>query len=235
MSLYNIIIKKVNHIFHPTVGEIWMLHRVVEKKSEPRDQEALEISTMQLESLIEEYRRNGYSFVSIDDIFNEIQSKSLRKCKKICITFDDGYRDNYELAYPLLKRLDVPFTIYITLDMIDNIKEMWWYPGQKLGMTSSQLISLAAEPLCTIGAHTLSHPKLDTLSSSEQEKEIMGSKSVLEEIIEKEVRHFSYPYGAHNQTSIECVRKTGFLSAVQSWGGASRRGDKYFELHRKEI
>ncbi len=235
MNVFAKIIRKIDHVFHPSVGEIWMLHRVAEEQSEKADLAALEVTPQHLESLIAAYRDNGYTFVSLDDIFAEIQTAGLRKCKKICMTFDDGYRDNYELAYPLLKRLNVPFAIYVSMDFVDDRNEMWWYPGQKLGIAGEQLLELASEPLCTLGAHTMSHPKLDTLDEAEQEREIAMSKTALERFIGKEVRHFSYPYGAHNQVSIGCVKRAGFVSAVQSWGGTSRRGDNCWELKRNQI
>ena len=227
--------RKIQHVFHPKVGEIWMLHRVVEVRSENKEQADLEVTAAYLESLVADYRNRGFEFVSIDAFIAEIKKKSLRNAKKVCVTFDDGYRDNFELAYPLLKRLDVPFTIYVSMNFVDNKSNMWWYCGQLLGMTSEQLCILATEPLCTIGAHTLSHPKLDEFDEQEQWTEIFDSKLKLEEKIGKSIYHFSYPYGAHNQISMDCVKRAGFSSAVQSWGGASRRGDRCWELRRKDI
>ncbi len=44
----------------------------------------------------------------------------------VCVTFDDGYRDNLEFAYPILKKYDVPFAIYVATSFADRIGELWW-------------------------------------------------------------------------------------------------------------
>ena len=44
----------------------------------------------------------------------------------VCVTFDDGYRDNHEFAYPVLKKYEVPFAIYVATSFADRIGELWW-------------------------------------------------------------------------------------------------------------
>ena len=164
--------RKIYKLFHPVIGEIWMLHRVVEQRSEKLGQRELEVTPEWLENKICDYQNKGYSFVSID--------RPPCKGRWVCITFDDGYRDNYTVAYPLLKKLGVPFTVYVTTGIIDDQQEMWWYPGERLGIKTEELQQLAKDPLCTIGAHTVSHPKLDELTYEEQYREIAQSKQELE-------------------------------------------------------
>ncbi len=215
--IINRIRRKLYKLTHPVEGEIWMLHRVAEERSEAKEQRELEVTPEWLEAEINAYRQKGYRFVSLDEL----------PCRGpwVVITFDDGYRDNYTLAYPLLKRLGVPFTIYITTALIDNQMEAWWYPGRSLGMSREELSALAAEPLCTLGAHTVSHVKLDTLSREEQRTEIEQSKTQLEAIIGREVKHFSFPHGAHNQDTLDICHSLGFITSVKSWGGSLRRGE----------
>ncbi|MBO4486939.1 MAG: polysaccharide deacetylase family protein, partial [Bacteroidaceae bacterium] len=180
--------RKLYKALHPVVGEIWMLHRVMEQRSQRSEQRELEVTPQYLEQTIKEYQQKGYTFVPIDAL--------PKNGRWICVTFDDGYHDNYTLAYPLLKQLGIPFTVYVSTGFIDNKQEMWWYrcesreqcqtclsnaevqqrersyPGERLGLSTDELKALDADPLCTIGAHTVSHPKLDTLSYEEQYKEI---------------------------------------------------------------
>lgn len=194
-----------------------MLHRVAEERSEPKEQRELEVTPQWLESEINAYKQKGYRFVSLDDL--------PRRGPWVVVTFDDGYHDNYTLAYPLLKRLGVPFTIYVTTALIDNQMEAWWYPGQALGMSRDELRTLAAEPLCTLGAHTVSHPQLDTLSREQQLAEIEQSKRQLEEMIGRPVKHFSFPHGAHNSDTLDICNELKINTTVKSWGGPLRRGE----------
>lgn len=215
--IINRIGRKIYKLTHPVEGEIWMLHRVAEVRSEAKEQCELEVTPQWLEAEINTYKQKGYRFVSLDAL----------PCRGpwVVVTFDDGYRDNYTLAYPLLKRLGVPFTIYVTTALIDNQMEAWWYPGQALGMSLGELKALATEPLCTLGAHTVGHPKLDTLTREQQRAEIEGSKRMLEEIIGREVKHFSFPHGAHNQDTLDICNELKFCTTVKSWGGPLRRGE----------
>lgn len=218
---------KLYKLTHPVMGEIWMLHRVVEQRSAKPEQRDLEVTPEWLERKINDYRATGWNFVPIDNL-----PKSGRW---VSITFDDGYQDNYTLAYPMLKRLNVPFTVYVTTGFIDNQLPMWWYKGEQLGLSTKELKSLDADPLSTIGAHTVSHPRLDTLTRGQQYQEISTSKQTLESILSHEVCHFSFPHGAHNGDTLAICRELGFKTIVQSWGGPLRRGEHLEILPRINI
>lgn len=219
--------RKLHKLTHPVVGEIWMLHRVVEQEGNVPEHKELEVTAAWLEQKINEYRSQGYTFVSIDSLPEH--------GRWVCLTFDDGYRDNYTLAYPMLKRLGVPFTVYVTTGLIDNKQELWWYPGEHLGLSTDELRLLDADPLCTIGAHTVSHPKLDTLTREQQYQEIANSKQSLEQLLGHTIQHFSFPHGAHNADTLSICRELEFLTVVQSWGGPVRHNEHPFPLPRTEI
>ena len=226
--------RKLHNILHQKQGEIWMLHRVVEQLTNNPEQRGLEVTVDWLEQKILEYKSKGYYFVSLDElpsIFNS-QFSFFNSHRWVCITFDDGYRDNYTLAYPLLKRLRVPFTVYVTTGFIDNKMPMWWYPDERLGISTDELKALDDDPLCTIGAHTVSHPKLDTLTREQQYQEIAESQRVLESLLGHEIKHFSFPHGAHNDDTLAICRELGFQTVVQSWGGFLRRGEQHRPLPR---
>lgn len=225
--------RKLHNLTHPVLGRILMLHRVVEQRSDGDNRE-LEITPEFLKRTIENYRQQGHRFVSIDEAC-EIISKGYTSHPFICLTFDDGYQDNYDIAYPILKQLEVPFAIYVTTGFIDNRIPMWWYPNKQLGIGLEVLKILDADPLCTIGAHTVSHPRLDTLSLEEQQREIMQSRQELETLLGHPIVHFSYPHGAYNDETISIVRENGFHTALMAWGGTIRRGDNQLLLHRIEL
>ena len=253
----NYIRRKLHNLTHPLLGRILMLHRVTEQRS-VGDNRELEVTPDFLEHTIEEYRQQGHHFVSIDEVC-DILVKGSTKQPFVCLTFDDGYQDNYTTALPLLKRLNIPFAIYITTGFIDNRQPIWWYrcesreqcqtclsnvevqqrersyPNDTLGLGLDSLRALDAEPLCTICAHTISHPRLDSLSVDEQRKEIAMSKTTLEEWLGHPVDHFSYPHGAYNEDTLAIVRDCGFHSALMAWGGTVRRGADQFLLHRIEL
>lgn len=225
--------RKLHNLTHPLLGRILMLHRVVEQRSEGENRE-LEITPEFLRRTIETYHQQGHRFVSIDEAC-DIISKGRTNHPFVCLTFDDGYQDNHDIAYPLLKRLEVPFAVYVTTGFIDNRLPMWWYPGEQLGINSESLKSLDADPLCTIGAHTVSHPRLDTLSLNDQQKEIAQSRQELESLLGHPVHHFSYPHGAYNADTLTIVKQQSFRTALCAWGGTVRRGAIPLTLPRIEL
>lgn len=230
----NYIRRKLHNLTHPLLGRILMLHRVVEQRNEGENRE-LEITPEFLKQTIDDYRQQGYRFVSIDEAC-EIINCGRTDHPFVCLTFDDGYQDNYDIAYPILKQTNVPFAIYVTTGFIDNRLPMWWYPGEQLGVNTESLKALDADPLCTIAAHTVSHSKLDTLSPEEQREEIMQSKQELEALLGHPIRHFSYPHGAYNADTLKIVNDSHFVSALCAWGGTIRKGvADLLELPRIEL
>ncbi len=225
--------RKIHNLTHPVMGRILMLHRVVEHHSEDKNRE-LEITPDFLKQTIETYRQQGHRFVSIDEAC-EIIGRGRTDQPFVCLTFDDGYQDNYDIAYPILKQYEIPFAIYVTTGFIDNRLPMWWYPGEQLGINTESLKALDADPLCTIGAHTVSHPKLDTLSPEEQTKEIVQSRQELESLLGHPFRHFSYPHGAYNTDTLSIINQQAFRSVLLAWGGNIRRGVNPLMLPRIEL
>ena len=125
--------KKVYRLFHPIQGEIWCLHRVVEKRSEYQSNRELEITPAYLEELVLKYKSEGFSFVSIHSL---IQSRAVFPKKHVNISFDDGFRDVYQFAYPIFKKHQIPFTLYLTTDFPEGKADIWW-----IQMEQSQTIA----------------------------------------------------------------------------------------------
>lgn len=202
------------------IGEVWQLHRVT---NEPSIQESLwpyEITPDHLESLIAEYQRSGYEYISISEVAERMRGKQGKKF--VCITLDDGYANNYEIAYPIFKKYNVPFCIYICEQMIKGERKEDSIEHYRF-LSIDQLQALAKEPLCTIGGHTRSHVRLTQLSAEQQETEIIGCKEWLEKLLDRPIEDYAYPYGDYNQDTLTIMKKIGVKRAVASWGGAVRK------------
>jgi peptidoglycan/xylan/chitin deacetylase (PgdA/CDA1 family) len=133
--------------------------------------------------------------------------------KNVVFTLDDGYADNFINAYPIFKKYNIPFCIYVCKKYVTGEEQAG--VGENYEMLSvPQLKALVADPLCTIGCHTLSHPQLSKLPYQEQEQEIMEAKQWLETTLGTATHHFAYPYGDYNTDTISIVRSAGFKSAV---------------------
>lgn len=132
--------RKLYKLFHPAWGEILMLHRVVQERSQLEANRQMEITPKFLEQTILDYQNKGYRFIALDEV-HEIESKQKRlKQKFVCFTFDDGYADNYELAYPVLKKYNCPFAIYVTTAFPDGKALLWWYILEDILINQNELI-----------------------------------------------------------------------------------------------
>jgi len=127
MSFFFKIKRKIYKLFHPSYGEILMLHRVVNQRSTLEANKQLEITSDFLERSILDYKAKGYKFVSLNQVAEIVTTQKRPKQKFVCFTFDDGYVDNYEIAYPIFKKFNCPFAIYVTTDFMESKALIWWY------------------------------------------------------------------------------------------------------------
>ena len=106
---------------------------------------------------------------------------------------------------------------------------------QQLALSWEQIQAMASEGLCAIGSHGVSHSALSLLSEEKAEQELTTSKQRLEAMLDKEIKHFSYPHSFFNETTNRLVRKTGYSTAVVGYGGATRckKGNDFY--YRKFI
>ena len=103
------------------------------------------------------------------------------------------------------------------------------------GMSSKQLQDASNNSLVTIGAHTHTHPSLNTLSVQDQTKEIEMSKMILEKKLGKPIIHFAYPSGLYNRKTIKILKKMAFTSACAVAPKFFEKDFKQYELPRLGI
>jgi peptidoglycan/xylan/chitin deacetylase (PgdA/CDA1 family) len=108
------------------IGAIFMLHHVSpEKPGRFEPNRILKVTPQFLEAVIRQVRVSGFEIVSLDEAHFRLVEGDHSK-PFVCFTFDDGYRDNLELAYPIFKRLHLPFAIYVPTDYADGRGDLWW-------------------------------------------------------------------------------------------------------------
>jgi peptidoglycan/xylan/chitin deacetylase (PgdA/CDA1 family) len=89
----------------------------------------LRVTPQFLEQAIAQIRQSGFEIISLDDAHFRLLEKDFRPFA--CLTFDDGYRDNLEVAYPIFKRHNLPFAVYICTDFADGRGDLWWLALEK--------------------------------------------------------------------------------------------------------
>jgi peptidoglycan/xylan/chitin deacetylase (PgdA/CDA1 family) len=163
--------------------------------------------------------QEGYRTVSLDSFLAGKADE-----KSVVITFDDGYQDNYEQAYPILREFGFTASIFCVTDCINT-------EGY---LTVEDIRRMSADGF-EFGSHTVSHPHLSRLNSEEKWFEISNSKKQLENLVQKKVDFFCYPYGEYDQESVQLVQAAGYLGACSNHPGANAKKMNPYLLKRTEI
>jgi peptidoglycan/xylan/chitin deacetylase (PgdA/CDA1 family) len=272
------------------MGAILTFHRV--RPPQPgafQPNRALEITPAFLEEVIVALKAANVDLVSLDEVHHRLTGGG--SCRRfVALTFDDGYRDNREYAWPILRRHQVPFALYVASDFAEGRGEMWWvaleaaiagrerievdidgvpivfdcstteakrasfnaiYNHLRGAQTQADLVratrqiaerggidmhqqsrdfclgwaelaELAADPLATIGAHTVSHPILSKLAPAEACAEMADGASAIAAKLGHRPAHFAYPVGqpdAAGPREFALAAEVGFKTAVTTRPG----------------
>ncbi len=145
----------------------------------------------------------------------------------VSIHFDDGVKQTYQTAYPILNEAGFKSTSFI---ITARLKEND-FPGYVKANDVLAMQTAGHE----IGAHTRTHANLTTLSATSAKQEILGSRNDLLAIGAKPVNYFAYPYGSYNSAVKQLVKDAGFLGARSSDGGYNLKTQDPFILRRQPM
>jgi peptidoglycan/xylan/chitin deacetylase (PgdA/CDA1 family) len=155
-----------------------------------------------------------FDVVSINDAHEILSGVKKREVGRpiVVITFDDGYMNNYEVAYPILKRYQFPFSIFLTTNFIEatNTTFLSW----------PNVIQMSQDKLVTFGAHSVSHVNLKAIVDEDKVHEIVGSGEMISQKIGKEVDFFAYPSGGFEEKSLDIVADNYLLGFKDRANGA---------------
>ena len=195
---------------------VLMYHSVAEGNN------SLSINPKEFEWQIKYLRENGFKFLTTKDLknINNLPNKS------ILITFDDGYKDNFLVAIPILKKYNASAVFFIATGLVGamnrELEMMNWEEIKKINLDNS----------FEIGAHTITHRKLHKLNIEEAENEIKQSKVILEEKLDKPINLFAYPYGRCNQKILEIVKKNKFQFSFSTKPGHLKKNFDELRIFR---
>ena len=178
----------------------------------------------------------NYTVITFKDLDKIGWRNRFEKGKKyIILTFDDGYKDNYDLAFPILKEFDFKATIFLMGRSTYNEWDVKAGGEIEFPLMSVEMIKEMQDYGIEFGAHTFNHPKLNTLSNEEIEYQIVDVKKPLEEKIGKEIITFAYPYGILNDYAKKMTKKAGYTFALATDSGSVCLSDDLYQIRRIAI
>ena len=126
--------------YYTGIATIFTLHRVYPtEKGKLSVNENMKISPEFLENFIIDLQFKGYNFITLDRLHEILQNQE-KVNKQVLLTFDDGYKDNYDLAYPILKKYNIPFAVFLTTSFPEKEAVLWWYIIEDLIMNNEAIL-----------------------------------------------------------------------------------------------
>lgn len=221
ISLFSFIVTlKANY-----VAPILMYHSVNPQSIAGR---MLTVSPKTFERQIRFLKTRRYKVLPLGELAALIKEKKRIPERAVSITFDDGYKDNFIYAFPVLKKYGLPASVFIIVDEVAR--------PQNDRLSWEEIKEMQDSGLIAFGSHTLGpEPLVNIKSDEELKRQIFASKKVLEEKLGAPVGLFSYPEGRFNEKIKGLVIAAGYKAAVATNPGKGFSNKDIFALKRLRI
>ena len=168
--------------------------------------------------------RFGYRVLSLEKIADRLDRGEPLPRRSAAITFDDGYEGTATIAWPLLKRFTMPATVFVTPTEVGRAGFMTW----------EQVAQVSREGM-TIGSHTMHHSYVPLIPRERLSEELVSSKHLLEERLNRPIDFLSYPVGGFTPEAQAMIRQAGYRAACTTNRAASTRRIDLFALRRVKV
>lgn len=180
-------------------------------------------------------KKAGYNVISLEALGAAAAAGREIPPYSVVLTFDDGFRDFYTNAYPLLKKYDFAATVFAVTGQCGRKAD--WEGIEHTGtgdiMSEAEMNEITQNSKVTIAPHTDGHKKLSTLFAVEAEAEIASSIEAVKRISGREVKTFAAPYGDYNAETIGILKKYNIEFAVTTVNRAfNAAADSLLEMPR---
>ena len=199
----------------------------------------LRVKPAEFEKQVAWMKAEGFHFVTMQEL---VENWGKHPEKTVAITFDDGYLDNLENAYPILEKYQAKATIYVVVDRHDRDWSTYKKAHHNSGelarepkLNDQQVQFLAQSGVVEIGSHTLTHANLDKLDAVACLSELLDSKQLLEQLTGKSVNSFAYPFGIYSQRDVDFAQQVGYSNAVTTKEGIDGVNPDFMQLQRIKI
>lgn len=180
---------------------IFVYHNIVTDESQI-EYDYMQTTKKEFEEQIKGLIDYGYNFITYDELI-KFKNNEIKLKKNSCIlTFDDGFNGVYENAYPIAKKYNIPFTMFIIINTVEKSGYITW----------DNLKEMKESGLVTIASHSMDHNDFSKLTVQEAVKNVKESYSIIEEKLGKQKNKiFTYPYGLYTEEEIIKLEEEGYI------------------------
>jgi len=216
-----------------TTLPILCYHRIAENG--PEALAAYRIHPEAFEQQVRWLRRHGYYSVSIAQWAEALQRNTPLPGRPVLFTFDDGYCDFAEVAWPILDRIGFSALVFVVAEKVGTCSDWDVALGEPAPLMSWQELRELARNGVDFGSHSMNHQRLDSLPIEGIWDECGRSRSVLEAKLERTISAFSYPWGDHSEDVRRVLAECGYKIGLTTRPGFSLLTDDPLTLPRIEI
>jgi peptidoglycan/xylan/chitin deacetylase (PgdA/CDA1 family) len=138
----------------------------------------------------------------------ELTLAGKRAAKTFCLTFDDGFRDFAELAHPIIQDLGFTATVFVVTDRIGGSAD--WSTFERGSLLDADEIRCLVREGVSFGSHSRTHLDLPRCTERELRDELSGSRTMLSEVVGREVTTIAWPYGSNNESTRRAAEEAGY-------------------------
>ena len=181
-------------------------------------------------------RAVGYRVIAFEELARLLREGEPLPRRAVAITLDDGYRDNLEVAAPVLRRRGIPATLFLVSSKLGERSD--WDGDSSVRdrpLLSAEEARRLREHGVRPGAHTRTHPRLLGLPEEDLDREVGGSRRELEGALGEDVAVFAYPYGLHNAAAVAAAERGRFVGACTAEARIALQGDDPLRIPRIEV
>jgi len=212
---------------------VLMYHRVVEDPP-LGSRHGIWVTARQFESQLRSLKERGFSAITLREYRSCMRGDASWPRKPILLTFDDGYEDNYTVAFPLLQRYNCSAVVFLVADFSQRTN-FWDNDEPVAPLLSCRQIQEMERGGVEFGSHTLTHPHLSRVSSKEVFEEMASSKKAVEDLTGREVLSMAYPYGDVNGDVKTILKETGYGFGVATDSGPLSLPEDLSEIRRIQV
>ncbi len=191
-----------------------LLYHRIDNVTPVQDPDGLTVSPEQFEMQMRYLADEGFHCLSLKEAFTCLHLNQAAPPRSFTITFDDGYQDNYDNAWPILQKYDFTATIFLVAERIGHMTDWAGQSNERAAplMPLKNVLEMQ-EAGIEFGSHTLTHASLTDLPLTQAQHEIKRSRQMLSEMLDRPIDFFCYPYSRFNQDVMDVVAEEGYLGA----------------------
>ena len=214
-----------------------LMYHAVEDTPRPAKYKHFYVLAKEFAAQMRLLKRAGYTALTFDALEAAWAGKTTLPPKPVLLTFDDGYANLRDNVHPLLRELDLPYTVFLVSERVGEMNDWVAVDGYEPTplLTWQEIMQMQADGGVSFQPHTATHPNLNDITDEAARQEMWSAKETLEQRLQRPMKTLCYPYGSYNDETRRLAHEMGYTTAVTTEFGRVRQEDDPLRLPRISV